>query len=110
HDAMEILDCTQSAARDAVAAAGQPPRAVGIANQRETVVVWERETGRPVHRAIVWQDRRTSARCAQLAPRRARIAELTGLIVDPYFSATKIEWLIREERLLERYEPGALAL
>jgi glycerol kinase len=110
HDPMQILDCTQRAARDAIAAAGVTPDALGITNQRETVVIWERETGRPVHWAIVWQDRRTSARCAELAPRAAWIAERTGLVPDPYFSASKIEWLIQRERLLERYRPEQLAV
>jgi glycerol kinase len=109
HDAMEILDCVRRATRDAVDAAGAEPVAIGITNQRETIVVWERATGRPVHRAIVWQDRRTAARCAELAPRAGWIGERTGLVVDPYFSATKLEWLIREQKLLERYQPQELA-
>jgi len=109
HDAMEILDCTRRAAREAISASRVTPDALGITNQRETVVIWERDTGRPVHRAIVWQDRRTSERCAGLAPRAAWIAERTGLVPDPYFSASKIEWLIEHERLLERYRPEQLA-
>ena len=109
HDAMEILDCTQRAARDALAAARVTPDALGITNQRETIVIWERETGRPVHRAIVWQDRRTSARCAELRSKAQWIADRTGLVPDPYFSASKIEWLLREQRLLERYRPEQLA-
>jgi glycerol kinase len=109
HDALQILECVRGAANDAIASAGEPPLAVGITNQRETVVIWERATGRPVHRAIVWQDRRTTERCRELAPRATRIAELTGLVPDPYFSATKLEWLLREERLLERYRAEQLA-
>lgn len=109
HDPMQILECVRGAALEAIAAAGRAPVAIGITNQRETIVVWERGTGRPVHRAIVWQDRRTAARCRQLAPHAARIAELTGLVPDPYFSATKLEWLIREQRLLQRYQAGQLA-
>jgi glycerol kinase len=109
HDAMQILECVRGAARDAIASAGEPPVAVGITNQRETVVIWERATGLPVHRAIVWQDRRTTERCRELAPLTARIAELTGLVPDPYFSATKFEWLLREQRLLERFRPTQLA-
>src|SRR6266576_2293332 len=66
HDAEEILRVTLEAAREAIKQAGVTPDAIGITNQRETVCAWERETGRPVHRAIVWQDRRTAARCAQL--------------------------------------------
>lgn len=70
--------------------------AIGIANQRETTVLWDRETGRPVHKAIVWQDRRTAARCAELIDKglAGRIAECTGLVPDSYFSATKLEWLL----------------
>ena len=109
HDAMEILECVQLAARDAIAEVEAEPVAIGITNQRETVVIWERATGRPVHRAIVWQDRRTAPRCAELAPRAAWINQRTGLVLDPYFSATKLEWLIREQKLLDRYEPSELA-
>ncbi|HEY4217434.1 MAG TPA: glycerol kinase GlpK [Gemmatimonadaceae bacterium] len=110
HDAMEILAAVQQAAREAIAATGANPVAIGITNQRETVVIWERTTGKPVHRAIVWQDRRTTARCQELAPRTEWLAQRTGLLPDPYFSASKIEWLLREERLLERYGPGELAV
>ncbi len=109
HDAQELFERTVDAGREAIAAAGVTPDAIGITNQRETVVVWERATGRPVHRAIVWQDRRTAARCVELAPRAEWIRSRTGLVVDPYFSATKLEWLLREEHLLERYPAGALA-
>ena len=109
HDADELFECTLAAGRDAVRAAGGTPDAIGITNQRETVVVWERATGRPVHRAIVWQDRRTAARCAELAPHTDRIRTSTGLVIDPYFSATKFEWLLREQRLLERFAPEELA-
>jgi len=95
HDADEIFRISLAAAREALRQAGQVPVALGITNQRETVCVWERDSGRPLHRAIVWQDRRTARRCAQLVKQRkaALIRERTGLIVDPYFSATKIEWL-----------------
>ena len=110
HDALEILECVRAAARDAIAATGAEPTAIGVTNQRETVVIWERATGKPVHRAIVWQDRRTAARCEELAPRTAWISERTGLLPDPYFSASKVEWLIREQRLLERYKPEDLAV
>src|SRR5688572_4464794 len=108
HDAAEILDRTVSAAREAVKAAGVTPRAIGITNQRETIVVWERETGTPVHRAIVWQDRRTADRCRELAPQAAEITARTGLVVDPYFSATKLEWLLRDDTLARRARAGAL--
>jgi glycerol kinase len=108
HDALEIFEKTMDAAREAIAKARVTPDAIGITNQRETVVVWERESGKPVHRAIVWQDRRTAPRCAELAPRAAEITRRTGLVVDPYFSATKIEWVLREHRLAARAERGEL--
>ncbi|MFL5578110.1 MAG: glycerol kinase GlpK [Gemmatimonadaceae bacterium] len=109
HDADEILARTWQAARAAITQAGVTPDAVGITNQRETVVLWERDTGRPVHRAIVWQDRRTAARCAELAPVAPEITARTGLVVDPYFSATKLEWLLRDDALRRRAERGELA-
>lgn len=95
HDAMEIFDKTLAAAREAVAAAGRTPDAIGITNQRETVVCWDRKTGAPTGPAIVWQDRRTSSRCAELAPKAEWIYEQTGLFPDPYFSATKLELMLR---------------
>jgi glycerol kinase len=97
HDPQEILEATLAAARDAVGR--ERPGAVGITNQRETVVVWERASGRPLHRAIVWQDRRTAERCRALRSELGDgyIAERTGLVWDPYFSATKIEWLLRRD-------------
>ncbi len=110
HDADELFERTLAAGRDAIREAGVTPEAIGITNQRETVVVWERATGNPVCRAIVWQDRRTAARCAELAPHADRIRAITGLVIDPYFSATKIEWVLREQRLLERFAPEALAV
>src|SRR3954451_5258398 len=66
HDALEIVECVKASAADAMREAGESPDAIGITNQRETIVVWERATGKPVHRAIVWQDRRTAPRCAEL--------------------------------------------
>jgi glycerol kinase len=77
---------------------GVPVAAVGITNQRETVVAWDRRTGRPLHRALVWQDRRTAARCDALkeAGHEPAVRAATGLVLDPYFSATKMEWLLRE--------------
>lgn len=101
HDADEIFVRTVDAAREAVAQSrteGIVPEALGITNQRETVLLWDRATGVPIGRAIVWQDRRTAARCAALAPQRDDIAAATGLVTDPYFSATKLEWLL-EHRL-----------
>jgi glycerol kinase len=96
HDPEELFAATLAAGREALAQAGTAPAALGITNQRETVCVWERETGRPVHRAIVWQDRRTAARCQGLAAagHGPAVAQRTGLVLDPYFSATKIEWLL----------------
>jgi glycerol kinase len=108
HDADEILARTIDAGREAIAMAGVVPDAIGITNQRETVVVWERATGRPIGRAIVWQDRRTAARCAELAPQAAAILRTTGLVTDPYFSATKLEWLLRDAGVARRAAAGDL--
>jgi glycerol kinase len=97
HDPLEIWEVTLAVARQAVAAAGETPAAIGITNQRETVVAWDRRTGDPLHRALVWQDRRTAPRCHALRAERGDgwIAERTGLVWDPYFSGSKIEWLLR---------------
>jgi glycerol kinase len=95
HDADEIWATVLGAAETALEVAGVSPDelgAVGIANQRETTVLWDRSSGRPVGPAIVWQDRRTAPRCAELPA--ALIRERTGLVPDPYFSATKLEWLL----------------
>ncbi|MBI5310488.1 MAG: glycerol kinase GlpK [Actinobacteria bacterium] len=99
HDADEIWEVTVAVAHEALEAAGaRGPdlRGIGITNQRETVVAWERATGKPLARAIVWQDRRTTARCEQLISegREPLVRERTGLTIDPYFSASKIEWLL----------------
>ena len=106
HDASEIFERTISAARDAIGESGAVPDAIGITNQRETIVVWDRETGEPLTRAIVWQDRRTAERCRELAPRAAEITALTGLPVDPYFSATKLELLLKNPGIAERVMAG----
>ena len=95
HDPEEIFSRTLDAARDAIATSGLRPEAIGITNQRETVLLWNRATGAPIGRAIVWQDRRTSARCAALAPQRDTLYAATGLVTDPYFSASKLEWLLQ---------------
>ena len=99
HDPEEIWATTVSTVRDAMAKAGARAAdvvALGITNQRETTIVWDRSTGRPIHDAIVWQDRRTAEACARL--RRAGHEEMvtarTGLLLDPYFSATKVSWLL----------------
>jgi len=99
HDADEILERTLLAARDAIAASGARPDVIGITNQRETIVLWHRDTGKPLARAIVWQDRRTTERCAELRSKTTFIAERTGLRPDPYFSATKIEWLLKKPEI-----------
>jgi glycerol kinase len=100
HDAAEIWEVTRRVATEAIADAGIQGAeldGVGIANQRETVVAWDPATGEPLHRALVWQDRRTAARCDELREqgREALVRARTGLVLDPYFSATKIEWLLR---------------
>ena len=100
HDAEEIWQTVRRVGGEALKAAGirgEELAAIGITNQRETVVAWDPSTGEPLHRAIVWQDRRTSARCDELraeAGVKEMVKEKTGLLVDPYFSATKIEWLL----------------
>ena len=109
HDPRDLVDRTVEAAREAIRHAGVTPNAIGITNQRETVVLWDRKTGAPVGRAIVWQDRRTAERCAELAPNAERIAHLTGLVTDPYFSGTKLEWMLREASVRRRAALGELA-
>ena len=112
HDLDEIWEVTHAVAGEALVDAGVQPGellAVGITNQRETVCVWDPNSGEPLHRAIVWQDRRTAERCAQLreAGHEQLIRERTGLVLDPYFSATKIEWLLNEvDGLRARAEDG----
>ncbi|HEY5815985.1 MAG TPA: glycerol kinase GlpK [Solirubrobacterales bacterium] len=107
HDANEIWEVARRVALRAIADAGIQGAeldAIGIANQRETVVAWDPATGEPLHRALVWQDRRTSTRCDELREegREALVRERTGLTIDPYFSATKIEWLLRNVEGAER--------
>ena len=99
HDPEDIWQTTLAMCREAIARAGAKAgeiAAIGIANQRETTVVWDRATGRPVHRAIVWQDRRTADACAELksAGYEPTVTARTGLLLDPYFSATKIAWIL----------------
>ena len=112
HDPREIWETTRAVALEALADAGVPDgglSAIGITNQRETVCVWDPATGEPLHRAIVWQDRRTADRCADLraAGHEPLVRAHTGLVLDPYFSATKIEWLLREvDGLAERAQDG----
>jgi len=97
HDPDEIWNAVLEVCRAVLREAGPDSvAAVGITNQRETTVVWERTTGKPLHNAIVWQDRRTAPLCAELEREgwRPHVAETTGLIIDPYFSATKLAWLL----------------
>ncbi len=115
HDPDEIWSSTETAIADALRAAGIGPQdlaAVGITNQRETVIAWDRTTGEPLARAIVWQDRRTAGICGELraAGHEEAIGEATGLTLDPYFSATKLGWLLRENPgMRERAERGEVA-
>jgi glycerol kinase len=108
HDPRDLLDRTLDAAREAVESARVTPDAIGITNQRETIVLWDRKTGVPIGRAIVWQDRRTADRCLELAPSAERIACLTGLVTDPYFSGTKLEWMLRDPAVRRRADRGEL--
>lgn len=99
HDAEDIWRDTVKVAREAIEGSGLGAAGIagiGITNQRETVVVWERESGRPIHRAIVWQDRRTARLCADLKAEGAEpdVRARTGLLIDPYFSATKLAWIL----------------
>ena len=115
HDAEEIWDVTRRVARVAVAHAGvamEEVAGIGITNQRETVVVWDRATGRPIHRALVWQDGRTAEACRALkaAGHEAEVRRRTGLVIDPYFSATKLSWLLDHvPGARKRAEAGELA-
>ncbi|HEU4842434.1 MAG TPA: glycerol kinase GlpK, partial [Ilumatobacteraceae bacterium] len=99
HDADEIWAAVRATLDEVVGRVGRDDvAAIGITNQRETVLAWDRATGRPYGRAIVWQDRRTAARCDELAAAGALelVRSRTGLVLDPYFSGTKFEWLLRE--------------
>jgi glycerol kinase len=99
HDADDIWAATEATLGELVAGLDDPAvAAIGITNQRETTVVWDRRSGRPLHRALVWQDRRTAARCDALAEagHLPLVRRATGLVLDPYFSATKLEWLLSE--------------
>ncbi|MFG6485379.1 glycerol kinase GlpK [Roseateles sp. BYS78W] len=112
HDANEIWEGQIACAREAVAKTGVKVAAIGITNQRETVVLWDRKTGEPIHKALVWQDRRTAAFCEDLKRQglEPRVRELTGLVLDPYFSATKLRWLLDQvPGARARAERGELA-
>ena len=115
HDANEIWHSSLQVCRDALAKAGitaEQLAGIGITNQRETTIIWDRATGEPIHPAIVWQDRRTAPTCAQLRARghEGRVVERSGLLIDPYFSATKIAWILDEvDGARGRAEAGELA-
>ncbi|HBT02502.1 MAG TPA: glycerol kinase [Citreicella sp.] len=99
HEAADLWSSTAGTCRAALEKAGAGPEdvvAIGITNQRETTVVWDRKTGQPIHRAIVWQDRRTADLCRRLRDegQEARVTEITGLLLDPYFSGTKLAWIL----------------
>ncbi|AQS88397.1 glycerol kinase [Neoasaia chiangmaiensis NBRC 101099] len=114
HDVEDIWNDVVDTAREAIEQAGGIERiaGVGITNQRETIVVWDRATGEPIHKAIVWQDRRTASTCARLKQegKEAMMRSKTGLLLDPYFSATKIAWILDNvEGARARAEKGELA-
>ena len=98
HDASEIWDAVQMTLGQVAGRLEEPPAAIGVTNQRETVVAWSRRSSEPLHRAIVWQDRRTAPRCAELAATGCLplVRERTGLVLDPYFSGSKLEWMLRD--------------
>jgi len=116
HDPMEILTSQMSCAVQALVRAGIEPHDVaglGITNQRETVIVWDRETGKPIYNAIVWQDRRGAGHCEQLVKDGAEpsVQSKTGLLLDPYFSATKVTWILDNVAgAREKAEAGQLAM
>ena len=115
HDAMDIWNTTLATAKQAMASAGVTAKdiaAIGITNQRETTVIWDRQTGEPIYNAIVWQDRRTAALCNQLKEQglESSVTEKTGLLLDPYFSATKVAWILDNvSGARDRAERGELA-
>src|SRR5919206_1271580 len=115
HDPREIFTTQRDTAREAVRKAGVAPKqlmAVGITNQRETTLLWDRQSGEPLHKAIVWQDRRTAPLCEELRAVGAEslVRERTGLVIDPYFSGTKLAWLLDNiPDARERAERGELA-
>ncbi len=115
HDAEEIWQSTLATCRQALAKAGMQAgdiATIGITNQRETTIVWDRQTGKPIHKAIVWQDRRTAGFCSELSAQghTELFAEKTGLLIDAYFSATKLRWLLDHvDGAREQAEAGRLA-
>ena len=112
HDPDAIWSSVLKVTRDVLASASAPPAAIGITNQRETTLVWDRATGEPIHNAIVWQDRRTAGHCDLLRERgfESSVMTKTGLLLDPYFSATKIAWILNHvDGARARAEKGELA-
>ena len=110
HDAEEIWSTQLGTMAEALAKANitiKQIAAIGITNQRETTVVWDRKTGKPIHNAIVWQDRRTASYCDELknAGNAKTIQEKTGLVIDAYFSATKLKWILDRSRALRGINP-----
>ena len=99
HDANEIWSAVHATLTDVITKIDQPIAAIGITNQRETIVAWDKQTGKPFGKAIVWQDRRTAHRCQELEPALPLVRATTGLVLDPYFSASKIEWMITHGNL-----------
>jgi glycerol kinase len=110
HDPDDIWQSVVETCREVAGRAGpEGIAAIGITNQRETTLVWDRQTGEPVHRAIVWQDRRTAAFCAAMRKHEATVTERTGLLMDPYFSGTKLRWVLDNvEGARARAEAGEL--
>ena len=115
HDAQEIADASLAVCREALQQSGitaQQIAAIGITNQRETTVLWDKKTGKPVHKAIVWQDRRTADSCLKLKNKghESLVQQKTGLLLDPYFSATKLAWILDNVAgVRKRAEKGELA-
>ena len=99
HDANEIWNAVHTTLTDVIQKIDQPIAAIGITNQRETIVAWDKQTGKPFGKAIVWQDRRTAQRCHELESSLPLVRATTGLVLDPYFSASKIEWMINHGNL-----------
>ena len=112
HDPEEIWQTTLQVCTEVINACNKPIAAIGITNQRETTIVWDKQTGKPIYNAIVWQDRRTAERCNELKASGHEIvfSEKTGLLLDPYFSGTKIEWILNNvEGARTKAESGKLA-
>ncbi len=115
HDPVEIWDSQMEAARQALGSVNLPPQqiaAIGVTNQRETTLIWDRESGRPVYNAIVWQCRRTAPACSKIKKTKfaQKIRKKTGLVIDAYFSATKVQWILDQQKTIRQAaERGELA-